>query len=104
MIREDTVVACAALYLHGAMDGEVSCVAVHEDYRGDDFGDLLLMEIEKRALEQQLKSLFVMTTQASHWFQERGYTLSTKDDLPPQKRIVYDVSRNSIVLKKQISN
>ncbi len=104
MIREDTVVACAALYLHGAMDGEVSCVAVHEDYRGDDFGDLLLMEIEKRALEQLLKNLFVMTTQASHWFQERGYTLSTKDDLPPQKRIVYDVSRNSIVLKKQISN
>jgi len=104
MIREETVVACAALYLHGATDGEVACVAVHEDYRGDDFGDLLLMEVEKRAFEQHLSNLFVMTTQASHWFQERGYILCAKEDLPHQKRIEYDLSRNSIVLKKQISN
>ena len=104
MIREDTVVACAALYLHDETDGEVACVAVHEDYRGDDFGDLLLMEIEKRALEQQRSNLFVMTTQASHWFQERGYSLCEKGDLPHQKQIEYDSSRNSIVLKKSISN
>jgi amino-acid N-acetyltransferase len=104
MIREETVVACAALYLHGPTDGEVACVAVHEDYRGDDFGDLLLMEVEKRAFDQHLSNLFVMTTQASHWFQERGYIPCAKEDLPHQKRIDYDLSRNSIVLKKQISN
>ena len=104
MIRENTVVACGSIHTYSAQRvGEVACIAVHPDYRGGQFGDVLLEELERRARELEIESLFVLTTQATQWFNERGFQASTLDALPVEKRDIYNYHRNSAVLVKLLT-
>ena len=104
MVRESTVVACGALYPYGDSGmGEIACIAVHADYRGGQFGDVLLDALERRARATNLKSVFVLTTQATQWFNERGFNPSAIESLPMAKRELYNYQRNSAVLIKTLS-
>ena len=104
MVRESTVVACGALYPYAKQNSaEIACIAVHADYRGGAFGDVLLDELEGRARDAGLASVFVLTTQATQWFNERGYAASTLDDVPVEKRELYNYQRNSAVLIKTLN-
>ena len=104
MVRDNTVVACGALLeVSGADSAEVACIAVHPDYRGSQFGDLLLDELEQRAQDRGQKQVFVLTTQAAQWFSERGYTAAGPDSLPRERRALYNAERNSSVLIKTLS-
>ncbi|MEX2481116.1 MAG: amino-acid N-acetyltransferase [Gammaproteobacteria bacterium] len=103
MVRESTVVACGALYGYPEQDsGEIACIAVHTEYRGGEFGDVLLEELERRAREAGLVTVFVLTTQASQWFGERGFRPVALDDLPVARRELYNYQRNSAVLRKAL--
>lgn len=103
MVREGTVIACGALHPYGEHgSGEIACIAVHPDYRGEQFGDLLIEELERRAREQGLAAVFVLTTQALQWFNERGYLGASLDDLPVARRELYNFQRNSAVLRKSL--
>jgi len=48
--------------------------------------------------------LFVLTTHAADWFEERGYSPGRKADLPEARLESYSDDRNSAVLIKNISN
>ena len=50
----------------------------------------------------ELERLFVLTTQTSHWFRERGFDSCDIDDLPETRRAHYDQGRRSKVLLKQL--
>ncbi|MCB1747558.1 MAG: amino-acid N-acetyltransferase [Gammaproteobacteria bacterium] len=103
MVREGTVIACGALYSYADQrSGEIACIAVHPDYRGGQFGDLLLEELERRARETGLVTVFVLTTQAAQWFCERGYAVGALDDLPVARRELYNYQRNSASLFKHL--
>ena len=103
MVRENTVVACGALYPYAEQrTGEIACIAVHPDYRGGQFGDVLLDELERRARSAAFRSVFVLTTQASQWFNERGFVPSPLEQLPIAKRELYNYQRNSAVLMKAL--
>ena len=52
---------------------ELACLVVHPDYRTSGRGDQLLHYLERECAAQGLGSLFVLTTQTSHWFRERGF-------------------------------
>ena len=103
MIRENTVVACGSLhpYLEQRV-GEVACIAVHPDYRGGQFGVVLLQELERRARDLGIETLFALTTHATHWFNERGFEISKLETLPVEKRELYNYQRNSAVLVKEL--
>ncbi len=104
MVREGTVVACGALYPYADNDGgEIACIAVHPEYRGSEFGDELLGALEQRARDAGLARLFVLTTQATQWFNERGFAVGTLDDLPVSRRDLYNYQRNSAVLVKPLA-
>ncbi|VTR52154.1 N-acetylglutamate synthase [Actinobacillus pleuropneumoniae] len=87
------MIACAALnhYPQEKM-AEMACVAVHPDYRDSSRGDVLLEAIKRRAYKLQVEKLFVLTTRTTQWFQERGFVLSTTDDLPKEKREHYNIN------------
>lgn len=103
IIREDTVVACGSFHSYPPHTaGEIACIAVHPDYRGGQFGDMLLVELEKRAKKAGIEMVFVLTTQASQWFGERGFEVGSLDALPVEKRRLYNYQRNSMVLIKEI--
>ena len=103
--KDGMVVACAALYpfSQGAA-GELACVATDPAYQGDGRASKLLQHIENQAKKLAIKQLFVLTTQASHWFIERGFTSTEPDHLPTEKQRLYNYRRNSRVLIKSISH
>ena len=92
------VIGCAALYPFPEEGmGEVACVAMHPDYQGAGRAGRLLGQVERRARQQGLTCLFVLTTRSSHWFQERGFEPASSDDLPMARRRLYNLQRNSRV-------
>lgn len=107
--RDGTIIACAALHIFDGSDasesvdqliGELACVVVHPDYRHGGYGNSLIEHIHQQAKQQSLKQLFVLTTEASHWFQEHGFKPAELSDLPIKKQRMLNYQRNSKVLIK----
>ena len=99
--RDGMVIACAALYpFPEDKTGELACVAVHPGYRKGERGAQLLAYVERRAKEQGLTSLFVLTTLTAHWFQQQGFELAGVEELPGARKSLYNWQRNSKVFVK----
>ena len=101
--HDGVLVGCAALYpFVEEATAELACLAVQPDYRRSGLGDMLLRRIEQRARGVGLGRLFVLTTRTAHWFRERGFREGGPDDLPGQKRGLYNYQRRSKVLVKAL--
>lgn len=99
--RDGSIIGCASLHvLENTKIGELASLAVHPDYRDGARGDRLLKYIQKLAVELNLERLIALTTHASHWFIERGFKLMTLDELPVERRTVYNYQRGSKVFAK----
>lgn len=100
--RDRTLIGCAALYPLEDGHAEIACVAVHSDYQGGDLGDNLLHRIEKEARHQGTTQLWVLTTVAAHWFQEKGFEPIEVDALPSARKALYNYQRASKVMTKTL--
>ena len=101
--RDGMVIACAALYpFPDDKTGELACVAVHPGYRKGERGAQLLGYVERRAREQGLQRLFVLTTLTAHWFQQQGFEAAGVDALPGARQSLYNWQRNSKVFVKPL--
>jgi amino-acid N-acetyltransferase len=102
--RDGMIIACAALHSQpDSTAGELACVVVHADYRGDERGELLLDEVIRRARRRGLQSLFVLTTHTAHWFIEHGFRVADLSELPVLRRETYNYARRSRILIKSLS-
>ena len=101
--RDGLVISCAALYQYDT-SGELACLVTHPDYKKSNRGDRLLEAVEKSARAMGLNELFVLTTQSAHWFSERGFEESEKENLPVKKRKFYNNQRSSMVLRKSMND
>lgn len=101
--RDGLVIACAACHPFEE-DGaaELAAVAVHPDYRHARRGKALLEFVQAYVRDRGLDRLFVLTTQAEHWFRERGFVQGTEADLPARRRARYDPDRGSLILVKPL--
>ncbi|XWS33481.1 hypothetical protein CRYUN_Cryun22dG0087000 [Craigia yunnanensis] len=76
MEREGHIIACAALFpFFKDRCGEVACIAVSPECRGQGQGDKLLDYIEKKASSIGLDMLFLLTTRTADWFVFFSYYL-----------------------------
>ncbi len=101
--HDGVLVGCAALYpFSEERAAELACLAVQHDYRRAGLGDMLMKRIEQRARAMGLERLFVLTTRTAHWFRERGFAETGPDQLPQQKRELYNYQRRSKVLVKAV--
>ena len=104
LVRDGVIIGCVGLYPYpDNRMGEVACLVVHPDYQDAGHGNQLLDEVEKEAQRQKLESLFVLTTQAQHWFLERGFSEASLDSLPMEKQTLYNYQRNSKILVKRLN-
>lgn len=104
LVHDHVIVGCAALYpFEDALAGELGCLAVHDSHQGSGAGERLLRDVEDRARRLGLRRLFVLTTKAAHWFLERGFEISTVEQLPPEKKSLYNLQRRSKVLVKPLN-
>lgn len=101
--RDGAIIGCMALYpFPEEQVGELACVAMHPSYRNSGRADSLLRYIERQARAQGLQRLFVLTTRAAHWFQERGFEPAAVTDLPIRKLALYNWQRRSKVFIKSL--
>jgi amino-acid N-acetyltransferase len=100
---DGVIVGCVALYpFPEERTAEMACLAVHPDYRRRGLGDRLLEAARALAKRQRLQELFVLTTRAEHWFEERGFVEASPQTLPKRKQVLYNYQRRSKVFRKPL--
>ena len=104
IIEHDGVIfACAALYPYPeAKTAEMAALTVSPQSQGQGDGEKILKRIEQRARAMGLKSIFVLTTRAMHWFLKRGFAQVDPDWLPEARKRKYNWDRKSQVLVKKL--
>lgn len=87
VIEIDGLITACAAYIETEQYAELACLAVHEHYQKNGFASRLLMHIEQRAIKNKIKVLFSLSTQAEHWFLEKGFISASASSLPKAKHI-----------------
>jgi len=100
--RDGMVIACAALYPYAGNIAELSCVAVHSDYQKQGRAAELLQHLQKQCNSKGIEKLFILTTQTAHWFQEQGFIEDDINNLPVERKQMYNNQRNSKVFSKNL--
>ena len=103
MRKDAMVVGCISVHPYAQHNtAEIACVAVHDEYRGNQLGYRLLECAQAHARQLGLDEVFVLTTRTEHWFLEQGFIESSPHKLPPEKQQAYNASRQSKVLCKAL--
>jgi len=107
--RDGMIISCAALYPMGqegpmGQDGELACLATHQDYRNNMRGERLLNTIFAEAKRLAYNELIVLTTQSAHWFTERGFEEVSISTLSASQQNLYNFQRNSKLLTRAVKN
>ncbi len=99
--RDGLIIGCTALHVNAVENcAIIACLAVHVDYRGGARGQRLFSTALENAKKQNLKTLFVLSTQTVQWFVERGFEHGDFDNLPDFLKALYNPQRNSKILFK----
>ena len=100
---EGMLVGCAAIYpFRDGVSAELACVVTHPDFLNRGFASRLLAQLETQAALQGIRQLFVLTTRASDWFKEKGFVDSSLDELPAERKSLYNFQRNSRIFCKNL--
>ncbi|HZZ94575.1 MAG TPA: amino-acid N-acetyltransferase [Usitatibacter sp.] len=100
---EGNILGCAALYpFPEDKAAELAAVAVNPFYRDGGRGERLLDYAEARARGLAVKTLFVLSTRATHWFIERGFVEADPSRLPQRRQAQYNYDRRSKVFMKEL--
>jgi len=103
MEHDHRIIGCAALYpFPDAKAAELACMAINPNYRSLGYGEALLKYMSNEAQAQRFKKLFVLTTRTAHWFVERGFKEVEPDQLPEEKKALYNYERRSKVFMKTL--
>jgi amino-acid N-acetyltransferase len=102
IVESGLIAAVGALEVR---DGQalLRSVAVKKEFRGQGIGKMLVAQIEEVAIQSGIKSLYLLTTTASAFFQSLGYRQIARNDfaeplkqttqfagLCPEKRCLYE--------------
>ena len=98
------LIACAALYpFNDGKAAELACVVTHPDFHNQGLATRLLEHLQDKAKNDlQLETLFVLTTQAAHWFQQNGFVATSLEQLPLEKAELYNYQRKSKIFYKAL--
>jgi amino-acid N-acetyltransferase len=100
------IIGCVALHLYPQeKTGELACLYVNSSHENAGIGQKLMTFIEKEARRKGMKQLFVLSTQAFTFFQQKGGFTEAKGSeiLPKMRREKWEQSgRNSKVLVKKL--
>jgi len=102
---DNNIVGCVAVHVQpGGETAELACLSVSSAHENMGIGQKLMLFAENAAKERNVKTLFLLSTRAFNYFQQKGgYKEGSPNDLPPARREKYDASgRNSKVLVKDL--
>ena len=99
--HDHNIIGTVALYEYSDLL-EVACFAIHDKYQNLGYGKKLLKFCEEKALELNIKKLFILTTQSEHWFIENNFQLTDKKFMPNARKKTYTPERNSKYFTKRL--
>ena len=103
MEHDNRTIGCAAIYPSGANKiAEFACLAIDPQYRGGGRGDKLFNYCQAEAKKMGLNEIFCLTTRTEHWFLERGFKEESVDNLPTERKKIYNLQRKSKVFVKKL--
>jgi amino-acid N-acetyltransferase len=103
MEHDNRTIGCAALHPFSEEKmAEFACLAIDPQYRGKGRGDKLFNYCQVQAKALGFTQLFCLTTRTEHWFLERGFIEKTIEDLPAEKKQMYNFQRKSKVFIKSL--
>ncbi len=104
MTIDSNVVGCVALHPYPASgSAEVACLYVKKSHEGRGYGFELVKYVEKKAAEARIAKLFALTNRAAEFFCRAGYSASSPEELPVQRRLQFETSgRDSEVFQKTL--
>ncbi len=101
--HDHRIVGCAALYpFPNEAAAELACLAVDAQFRDRGYGEAILDHMSGLARSQGMKKLFVLTTRTAHWFMERDFKEADVNQLPKEKKALYNYQRRSKVFVKNL--
>lgn len=99
---EGEIVACAALHFETDTLAEISCIATSDKHQNKGLGKRLLNSLESQAKKAGITEIFVLTTEAAHWFIENNFKEASLESLPKSRQLLYDSIRKSKIFLKKI--
>ncbi|HEY0256083.1 MAG TPA: amino-acid N-acetyltransferase [Candidatus Methylacidiphilales bacterium] len=103
---DGNIVGCVALHIQpDGETAELACLSVSGAHENMGIGQKLMTFAEEAAKQKGIKTIFLLSTRAFNYFQQKGgYKEGSPADLPIARREKYDASgRNSKVLVKPIA-
>jgi amino-acid N-acetyltransferase len=92
---DGSIRACAALHDWGENQGEIAGIATDPHYTDLGLGRRIVGFLIEKARKNQMKRVFVLTTQTQDWFEAIGFKEVPVETLPGEKLKSYDENRNS---------
>ncbi len=101
--RDSKIIGCVAMLIaDNQQQAELACMAIKAEYQSQGRGDKLFKHLFKDALKNNIEQIFILTTQATHWFREQGFVKASLEELPNEKQEFYNYQRNSAVYIKNL--
>ena len=103
---DGNIVGCVALHVQPGGDvAELACLSVSGANENMGIGQKLMLFAENAAWERGVKKIFLLSTRAFNYFQQKGgYKEGSGSDLPPGRREKYAAAgRNSKILIKALT-
>ena len=89
---------CGALHEYATGEGEIAAIAVDPNFEELGIGRRIVLFLIEMARERELLGVFVLTTRTADWFESIGFRRVSRERLPEEKRLRYNVDRNSVIL------
>jgi len=99
---DGSIRACGALHDWGEAQGEIAAIATDPQYSDLGLGRKIVGYFIEKARRNNMRRVFVLTTQSQDWFESLGFKEAAVETLPEQKRRIYDQSRKSKVFALEL--
>ena len=95
--------ACASLHIYDEVQGEIAAIAVDKTCSHMGIGPKMVSYLIEEAKKQGAKTVFVLTTQTSDWFEKLGFVSDEIETLPEERKQLWSKKRNSKLFRLNLN-
>ena len=95
--------ACGALHDYGDGQAEILGIAVDSSFSNLGIGPKIIEFLIQQAKSKKIKTIFILTTKTSDWFESLGFTSDTIDSIPLKRKKLWNPKRNSKVFRLSLN-
>ena len=95
--------ACGALHDYGDGQAEILGIAVDSSFSNLGIGPKIINFLIQQAKSKNIKTIFILTTKTSDWFESLGFTSDTIDSIPLKRKKLWNPERNSKVFRLSLN-